>query len=164
MGKTASRKILHLLAASVVLALAGCAGSAAAPAAAPALRIGRPTHAETGGTPISLKPFPAAAYGSLMPAGQRMYSLRYWSRGLDVQGYLDAPSGKGPFPILVYLHGGDPAPEPGHWTGFPVYAAKTAVESSNAHSIVFIPNYGGYGPSGGAIRARIIATWMSRTA
>ncbi len=86
-----------------------------------------------------------------MPPGQQLYSLRYRSRGLQVQAYLDVPKGKGPFPLLIYLHGGDVTQVLGHWTGLPVYTAKLAAESSNADSIVFIPNYGGYGPSEGNI-------------
>lgn len=131
-------------------AAASC-GSLGTAASAPALTIEKKTHSKANGYPISLREYPAAQYSALMPKGQRMYSLRYRSRGLNVQGYLDVPPGKGPFPILLFLHGGDPAPEPGHYTGFPVYSPKLAAESSNAHSIVFIPNYGGYGPSQGTV-------------
>ncbi|MDA8346290.1 MAG: prolyl oligopeptidase family serine peptidase [Thermaerobacter sp.] len=145
---------LRLLAPSIgllALALAGCGSVVGTSTLGPALTIDNPTHSKANGSPISLREFPAGPYHALMPQGQRMYTLHYWSRGLDLQGYLDVPPGKGPFPVLVYLHGGDPTPEPAHWTGAPVYNPKAAAESANAHSIVFIPNYGGYGPSHGNI-------------
>ncbi len=71
---------------------------------------------------------------------------------MNVQGYLDVPSGHGPFPLVLYLHGGFPTPEPSHWSaeGLP-YNGLAAADAASPGEIVFMPNYGGYGPSRGTI-------------
>ncbi len=149
--QTKIRSALRLLGvAAGLLALAGC-GTPFTAVSQIGLRISSSSKAKADGTPISLRQLPMTRYRQQMPKGQVLYSLRYWSRGVNVQAYLDVPPGRGAFPLLVFLHGGDPTEAPGHYTGFPVYTPVMAAESSNAHSIVFIPNYGGYGPSQGDI-------------
>ncbi len=89
--------------------------------------------------------------------GVSVYSLKYWSRGVLVQGYLDVPSGKGPFPLLVLLHGGWLYAEPYHHDNYagPLWASDSPVTASQWASykaIVFLPNYAGYGPSDGTVQ------------
>lgn len=144
-----SRLLGIALVAGVLVGGAGC--SAALSRTGTGLVVEQASRAKVDGYPISLRALPQAKYKSYMPRGQRMYSIRYWSRGLDVQGYLDVPPGKGPFPVLVYLHGGEVIPLDSHYHGYPVYTPVMAAESANADSIVFVPNYGGYGPSKGDI-------------
>ncbi len=55
-------------------------------------------------------------------------------------------------PLVAYLHGGFPVPEPSHWSaGGPAYNPLAAAAAASPSAIVFIPNYGGYEPSRGTI-------------
>ena len=93
--------------------------------------------------------------GIFVAPGINMYSLVYWSRGHRVQAYVDVPPGKGPFPLIIYLHGGYQVPEPLPGQSFHVdYWAVTprhAAFFSQYGMVSFIPNFSGYGPSHGSI-------------
>ncbi len=110
-----------------------------------------PATSKADGEPISLKPVsPPAAIARQLQEGLQVFSFFYWSRGVRCQAYLDVPAGKGPFPLLVELHGGE------LWNGYPQGYTAYAAEPANAaaiatsHAISFLPNYAGYGPSRGA--------------
>ncbi len=140
------------LPAATALVLTACSGSVTSSTFRPGPRIASVTHSRADGTPISLRRIVKSETTRHLPPGQRLYTLRYWSRGVDVQGYLDVPSGHGPFPLVLYLHGGLPTPEPSHWSaGDLTYNALAAAEAASPGTIVFMPNYGGYGPSRGTI-------------
>ncbi len=103
------------------------------------------------GEPIGLKPVSLpASVARHLPKGLKVLSLVYWSRGLRCQAYLDVPAGKGPFPLLVELHGGEIfSGDPVHYTGYPTIDPSIAAGIATAHAISFLPNYGGYGQSQG---------------
>lgn len=84
--------------------------------------------------------------------GVSIYSLKYWSRGILVQGYLDVPAGKGPFPLLVFLHGGYLVPSQLRH----VYLVDSLqlidpMQWASYRMIAFLPSYAGYGSSGGNV-------------
>lgn len=136
-------------------ALSGC--SSLGLFLSPELSISSSLKAKSDGFPVSLAQVAGASFPSNVQIGERVYSLFYWSQGQRVQGYLDVPPGKGPFPLLVDLHGG--------W----IFSQPLPFGQSSAHSnlvpwseadaenfawssfIVFFPNYAGYGPSYGPI-------------
>jgi len=134
-----------------VAVLACCAGCSAGPFAAPSVEIASSSRVGSDGYPTALREYPATKYVSLLLEGQRLYSLRYWSRGIKVQGYLDVPAGPGPFPVLVDLHGGFPIPVPPQRNASGAYTPELAAESANSGTIVFIPSYAGYEPSSGFV-------------
>lgn len=136
MRRPAMHRGLRLLLSAVLplLALSGCAptGTSLPQAIADYGRLAA-FGTKAPGYPISrtrLKVrFPANA-----PAGERMYSLYYWSRGQEVQGYLNVPPGKGPFDLLVALHGGY-LTGVGQHTDYSVYARSDAVGTAMTDTI-----------------------------
>ena len=86
-----------------------------------------------------------------VPAGYTLYSLTYESEGGPVQAYLGVPPGKGPFQLLVDLHGGSPGALHGSAPSGGVTAAAAADDVLPA-LVVFFPNYRGYRPSPGNVQ------------
>lgn len=91
-----------------------------------------------------------------MYPGMSVYSLKYWSRGNLIQAYVDVPSGKGPFPILVVLHGGwldaSSLHHVSQWNGVRTsFTPYIAAQWASYNMIVLLPNYAGYGPSKGTV-------------
>jgi len=82
----------------VLLGLAGCASSGADSALAAALKP--PAASRENGTLASLDPI-------LRTERSEYFALTYWSDGLRVKGLLGRPRGSGPFPAVVYNHGGN---------------------------------------------------------
>lgn len=71
------------------------------------------------------------------------YLIRYESDGLDVYGFMNVPSGEGPFPVVLVLHGYvDPV-------GYDVLAYTTRYADALARLgyLVIHPNYRNYPPS-----------------
>ncbi len=69
--------------------------------------------------------------------------VSYPSDGLTINGFMDIPNGKGPFPVVILLHGYvDPV-------GYQIetYTARYAAAFANAGYIVIHPNYRDYPPS-----------------
>lgn len=71
------------------------------------------------------------------------YLISYPSDNLAINGFIDIPSGDGPFPVIVLLHG---YVEP---SGYQVetYTARYAASFASAGFIVVHPNYRNYAPS-----------------
>ncbi len=134
--------------ASVVLLAAALWGAGGRTSIAPA-----PVSAHQDGALASMSTVDVPRYG--IP-GVSVYSIKYWSKGILVQGYIDVPSGKGPFPLLVFLHGGWLYPMPYRHDDYagPLWVADSPVSASQwapYNAIVFLPNYAGYGPSDGTV-------------
>jgi len=115
--------------------------------------LGATKSGRADGTPIRLdlvRPGPSLV--SYMAPGSHVYSLYYWSRGQRTQAYLDVPPGRGPFPLLIELHGGSFGAMSTHFP-LPVFfqTTTTAVIATQPSAIVFLPNYVGYGPSRGKV-------------
>lgn len=85
-----------------------------------------------------------------VPPGGHVYSLTYWSRGQRAQGYLTVPAGPKPHALFIYLHGGYYIAEPGH-TDDDYWTRQEAIVNAQARAVAFLPNYVGYGPSGGKV-------------
>ncbi|MDA8346393.1 MAG: alpha/beta fold hydrolase [Thermaerobacter sp.] len=137
-----------LIGVSLLLAglLGGCSANTAPSEASP-------HSVGPNGRLASMTTLSQSAYG--VP-GLNIYSLKYWSRGHLIQEYLDIPSGKGPFPILVFLHGGWMGAMPLHHVNRVqgVLTSATlplAAQWASYKMIVVLPNFAGYGPSGGAV-------------
>ena len=90
--------------------------------------------------------FPAS-----VPAGYTLYNLTYESEGQPVQAYLGVPPGKGPFQLLVDLHGGSAVALNGPSRSSGVSTASAADHVFPA-LVVLIPNYSGYLPSPGKVQ------------
>ena len=144
---------LRLLPALAALALVAAAlgGQAPQPAAQPAaLTVVGSDEAPQPGDPISLRLAPLPPFAPVTQPGSRVWSLTYWSRGLRCQAYLAVPGGKGPYPLLVELHGGFATGLPYHESAVGTSAAQ-AEQASSLPAVVLLPNYGGYGPSQGIV-------------
>lgn len=103
----------------------------------------------TGGALISL--VVANTDNIFVMPGVRIYDVMYRSRGLRCEGYLDVPDGKGPYPLLMVLHGGYVFAVPSHDPdgAVPANAAEAAVMAQTS-TAVFYPLYAGYGHSQGS--------------
>jgi dipeptidyl aminopeptidase/acylaminoacyl peptidase len=69
--------------------------------------------------------------------------ISYPSDGLTINGFMDTPTGTGPFPVILLLHGYvDPV-------GYQIetYTARYSAEFANTGYIVIHPNYRNYPPS-----------------
>lgn len=86
-----------------------------------------------------------------VPQGYTLYSLTYESEGKPVQGYLGVPPGKGPFQLVVFLHGGSPikVSSPAKTGGL---SASVAADEILPAPLMFFPNYRGYRPSPGDVQ------------
>ncbi len=149
-----ARRIAALLALLALAAAAGCGGSKTAPALAPlpgGLSLEVRSSTPVNGLPISLTLVRPGSMATIyVPPGGHVYSLTYWSRGERAQAYLTVPAGRKPNPLFIDLHGGYYIAEPGHsddvyWT------REEAIVNAQAHAVAFLPNYVGYGPSGGKV-------------
>jgi len=69
--------------------------------------------------------------------------FKYRSEGLDLYGFINIPEGKGPFPIIILLHGYVP-PEEYKTLDYTVRYADALV---NAGYLTIHPNFRGYSPS-----------------
>ncbi len=157
---TTARPLAAVCALLTLTLLNGCGliGSTSRPTAPQVggLTISSPLKTTASGLPASLTPVGTFEW----PRGEREFSLFYWSQGQRVQGYLDVPYGKGPFPLLVELHGGSvfsqppatfgqPPPEPHSKVG--AWSQTNAANFAWPAVVVFFPNYAGYGPSDGPV-------------
>ncbi|MHB1505536.1 MAG: alpha/beta hydrolase family protein [Sulfobacillus sp.] len=148
--------------------LSGCSLSQAQPLPAVVypgeVTIAGSLHGKAGGVPASLRPVGKLALPAYVAPGEHLsivgeqtYTLFYWSQGYLVQGYLDVPPGKGPFPLLVELHGGyflsQPSPfgQPAPHSNLFWFNQANAQNFAWPSVIVFFPNYAGYGLSYGPI-------------
>ena len=109
------------------------------------------------GEGVSLKLVAKSGFPSGTLHSEHMYSLTYWSRGTQVQGYVAVPPGNGPFPLVTILHGGEmfgghAIGAPYHDNSFPAWnlSRAEAVTYLN-HAVVFMPNYRGWGQSHGTV-------------
>ncbi len=151
-----ARRIATLVAIlAIAAAAAGCSGgSMATRALAPlpgglALKVRSSTPVN--GLPISLTLVRPGSMGVIyVPPGGHVYSLTYWSRGQRAQGYLTVPAGPKPHALFIYLHGGYYIAEPGH-TDDDYWTRQEAIVNAQARAVAFLPNYVGYGPSGGKV-------------
>ncbi len=142
MGTTEQKRIEHpvkvlgtLLGAAVIFIV--CAG------------LATPVRAQVrhrAGDPIRLT---KVGVSTLYP-GVKIFSLLYWSRGREVQGYLDVPPERTPLPLVVSLHGGYLTSR-AHYNGYPAVTKQGAIEAAEQGNVVFLPNYGGYGESPGTV-------------
>lgn len=143
----------------LALGVVGC-GAPVSKAASPAPTTGISTptttyyaDTKTSGAPISLTSIPDLQfYSNLgMPPGTKLYSLRYWSQGVRVQGYVAMPPSRTPLPILVNLHGGYML-SPGHHTNhYPSITPAIVAGWVMPGFVTFLPNYAGWGLSGGYV-------------
>lgn len=90
-------------------------------------------------------------FNPTIPPGYALYSVTYESEGLPTQGYLGVPPGRGPFQLLVVLHGGY-IEATGHPSATMGYSDADAAQAAMPALVVFIPNYRGYRPSPGDVR------------
>ncbi len=145
----AVRAVLPLL---VAVLAAGCSVGMASRQLPGGLSLEMAGSRRADGTPIALVPVQVPdAYRKNVPRGVHIFSLTYWSRGLRCQALLDVPGGDRAYPLLVELHGGDIWASHSHYSGFPVNTPAYAAVASQPDAIVFLPNYGGYGPSQGDV-------------
>ncbi|NMP21807.1 alpha/beta hydrolase family protein [Sulfobacillus harzensis] len=105
------------------------------------------------GAPISLTLIrnPQFAPDLGMPSRTKLYSLKYWSQGYAVQGYVVVPPSRGPMPLEVNLHGGYMLPAGLHTNKYAETQSDAELWTSNSF-ITFLPNYEGYGLSQGDVR------------
>lgn len=158
------RRALTMACMSLALgSLTGCSLLGPTPSQVPTnfggVTISSSGQTKADGSPAAVTPVGNVSFGSAIPPGERMYSLFYWSQGHRVQGYLDVPPGTGPFPLLVYLHGGYFFSQPPSFGESSSSPHSSLVEWSPGlaegfawpSAIVFFPNYAGYGPSYGPV-------------
>lgn len=137
----ARRLFSALMLLIVPLALTACSPRTATPMTKP-----------TNGTLLRMTKVRNPTFSPAIPPGYALYSLTYESDGHPVQGYLGVPPGKGPFQLLVVLHGGyieatgHPSAEMG------ITAADAADHVVEPALVVFMPNYRGYRPSPGDVQ------------
>ncbi|BBB49717.1 alpha/beta hydrolase family protein [Pelolinea submarina] len=82
--------------------------------------------------------------GDLNSAGNFIRKLfKYRSEGLDMYGFIDIPFGKGPFPVIVMLHG---YVDPDEYSTLD-YSTRYADTLAEDGYIVVHPNLRGYAPS-----------------
>jgi dienelactone hydrolase len=82
--------------------------------------------------------------GDLNSAGNFIRKLfKYRSEGLDMYGFIDIPFGKGPFPVIVMLHG---YVDPDEYSTLD-YSTRYADALAEDGYIVVHPNLRGYAPS-----------------
>jgi pimeloyl-ACP methyl ester carboxylesterase len=86
-----------------------------------------------------------------MPQGTKLYSLMYWSQGNQVQGYVVVPPSSTPLPLIVNLHGGYEFRGDFHTDKPPTVTKQVAEDWVERGYINFLPNYAGYGLSGGDV-------------
>ncbi|WDL98459.1 alpha/beta hydrolase family protein [Alicyclobacillus sp. ALC3] len=108
---------------------------------------------KTNGSPISVTRIPNPKFTPYagMPQGTKLYSLMYWSQGNQVQAYVVVPPSRTPLPLLVNLHGGYFLKGKFHTNKFPTVTKQVAEDWAESGYINFLPNYAGYGPSGGDV-------------
>lgn len=88
-------------------------------------------------------------YQSITGTDVKLYKIIYWSKGYKVEALLTEPAKKGPYPLLLNLHGGAVWREGGH-SSFG-YTAKRVAELANAHTVMLYPEYQGYMDSQGSV-------------
>ena len=71
------------------------------------------------------------------------YIFKYRSEGLDLYGFMNVPTGSGPFPVVVLLHG---YVDPAEFSTL-TYSTRYADALAEAGYIVLHPNLRGYGAS-----------------
>lgn len=112
---------------------------------------GSTTSAVPNGQVLHMVALKDAVFQPAVPAGYTLYTLTYESEGEPVQAFVGVPPGKGPFQLLVDLHGGSPVALNGPSRTGGVTAVAAANEVLPA-LIVFLPNYRGYRPSPGNVQ------------
>ena len=71
------------------------------------------------------------------------YRFKYRSEGLDLYGFLDIPTGDGPFPVILLMHG---AVDPNEYVML-TYSTRYADAFAKAGYLTIHPNLRGYPPS-----------------
>lgn len=152
------KRLIPLL---LVFALAACTRTASLPTPQVLAATSTPTPFQVNLTPtatsdpyaqFSIAALIARSYGGgqladlgIMLAAQTFnrHLASYPSDGLTINGFVDVPSGEGPFPVVLVLHG---YVEPENYQ-VETYTSGYSAAFANAGYLVIHPNYRNYPPS-----------------